>query len=718
MTSPRGRLPAFGLIATLMSLMMMSLATAGPVGASHYRSTQLTWDKTGPTTAVFTATASWRCNFFALDCDSTPSPAGTTFFADPITFGDGTFSNGQWTVVSIDSANNVVNARTTATKTYATPGPWLAFVESCCRLSPPLHRNNPDVGVRVETRVDFLNATGSPESAISPIVDCAKEAVCQFFVPATDPDGRQLVWRFSSSSEATAPGTGTFVQPGPVRAPNAATVDPATGLYRWDTTGANLNLTGDSYYSTQVTIESRNATGGVVSKVAVDFFIRLLDTTNNQPPVFDGPTPADGTTYNVAAGSLVSFAIQATDPNLADTVSLTVLGIPAGATFTAVASNPATGNFSWTPTAGGSTILTLTAADQNGAQATQRSVTINVISNQPPTSGAGGPYTGIEGSPIAISGTATDPDVGDTVTTAWTVTGAGNDAGASCAVAAPASLTTTVTCNDDGNYTLTLTATDDDGATAVSNASLTVGNVPPSIAISAPLDGAIFPINSLVNLNAAVSDPGANDDPLNCRVNWDDGVGTVASGAGANGGTCSASKTFSATGVYTITAFVDDGDGAVASDTVMIVVYDPSAGFVTGGGWIDSPAGAYLADPSLSGRANFGFVSKYKKGVTVPDGQTQFQFQAAGLNVHSDAYQWLVVAGSKAQFKGTGTLNGVAGHGFLLTAYDGGKSGVDRFRIKISDASGTVYDNNVAASDDLDTANPQNIAGGSIVIHR
>jgi hypothetical protein len=54
----------------------------------------------------------------------------------------------------------------------------------------------------------------------------------------------------------------------------------------------------------------------------------------------------------------------------------------------------------------------------------------------------------------------------------------------------------------------------------------------------------------------------------------------------------------------------------------------------------------------------------------------------------------------------------------LLTAYDGGKTGVDRFRIKIWDASGTVYDNNATASEDLDSANPQNIAGGSIVIHR
>ena len=43
---------------------------------------------------------------------------------------------------------------------------------------------------------------------------------------------------------------------------------------------------------------------------------------------------------------------------------------------------------------------------------------------------------------------------------------------------------------------------------------------------------------------------------------------------------------------------VTDKDGG--TDTIVastyVVVYDPSAGFVTGGGWINSPAGAYAAD--------------------------------------------------------------------------------------------------------------------------
>jgi hypothetical protein len=49
--------------------------------------------------------------------------------------------------------------------------------------------------------------------------------------------------------------------------------------------------------------------------------------------------------------------------------------------------------------------------------------------------------------------------------------------------------------------------------------------------------------------------------------------------------------------------------------TAMVVIYDPSGGFVTGGRWINSPLGAYTPSPNLIGEASFGFNSKYKRGV-------------------------------------------------------------------------------------------------------
>lgn len=122
---------------------------------------------------------------------------------------------------------------------------------------------------------------------------------------------------------------------------------------------------------------------------------------------------------------------------------------------------------------------------------------------------------------------------------------------------------------------------------------------------------------------------------------------------------------------------------------------------------------------AVSGKATFSFVAKYKKGRNVPDGQTQFQFNAANLSFHSDTYDWLIVAGQNlAQFKGSGTVNGVPGYDFILTAYDGDSNGdPDAFRIKITGPGGVVYDNKIGADNGITPANTQAIGGGSIVIH-
>jgi parallel beta-helix repeat protein len=179
-------------------------------------------------------------------------------------------------------------------------------------------------------------------------------------------------------------------------------------------------------------------------------------------------------------------------------------------------------------------------------------------------------------------------------------------------------------------------------------------------------------------------------------------------------------------GVYDLCVRGTDAyDNPGPEECILLVVYDPEGGFVTGGGWIDSPEGAYVPDPSLTGKANFGFVAKYKKGAQTPEGQTEFMFKVADLNFHSDSYEWLVVAGAKAKFKGTGTINGEGEYKFMLTGIDADLNEsdnfeVDRFRIKIwdevDDTEHVVYDNGLGADDDDDNATTE-IGGGSIVIH-
>jgi hypothetical protein len=82
------------------------------------------------------------------------------------------------------------------------------------------------------------------------------------------------------------------------------------------------------------------------------------------------------------------------------------------------------------------------------------------------------------------------------------------------------------------------------------------------------------------------------------------------------------------------------------------------------------------------------------------------------LNFHSSSYQWLVVnqAGSNAQFKGSGTINGAGDNKFMLWAGDGE---LDTFRIRI-----WTEDDDGVETDVYDNGNEQPIAGGSIIVHK
>jgi hypothetical protein len=211
-----------------------------------------------------------------------------------------------------------------------------------------------------------------------------------------------------------------------------------------------------------------------------------------------------------------------------------------------------------------------------------------------------------------------------------------------------------------------------------------------------------------------------------CSISWGDGSpdtpGVVGETSGS--GSCTGSHTYSSRTtpvVYEVTITVMDDCGGSRGGVTYVVLYDPTGGFVTGGGWIESPLGAYSPDPAAVGKANFGFVSKYQKGnSTIPTGDTQFHFNTAGFQFDSDAYDWLVISSPKARYRGTGRVNGVTGYGFELTAWDGqvsGGGGVDRFRIKIWQGSGNVvYDNERGAADGADPVTA--LGGGSIVIHK
>src|SRR5206468_11797272 len=88
------------------------------------------------------------------------------------------------------------------------------------------------------------------------------------------------------------------------------------------------------------------------------------------------------------------------------------------------------------------------------------------------------------------------------------------------------------------------------------------------------------------------------------------------------------SHAYSAAGIYTVTVTVTDQWGNADTGSTTVVVYDRAAGFVTGGGTIQSPAGALPSDPSHSGMGSLELAVAYRGGVTAPTGS--FDYRLAG----------------------------------------------------------------------------------------
>jgi len=452
-------------------------------------------------------------------------------------------------------------------------------------------------------------------------------------------------------------------------------------------------------------------------------------------PVNDVPT-ADGQSVVTDRDTPVAIQLTGADGDLevAQTLTFAIVDGPGQGTLSAF--DPATGRLLYTPALNyqGPDGFTFTVSDDATAggpalTSAPATVAIAVIPDNsapvlsPPVAT---PSVINENDTVTVSGLLTDADPTDThlIVIAW-----GDGAPDTVLELAPGVLAysathrylddqPTATASDVN--TVTVTADDGHGGTASATATVTVNNLPP-VVTSVEGPAAPLALGSSATVSVTFGDVGTLDTHI-VQISWDDGTADTILSSG--GFTRTASHTYAAAGVYTVGITVTDDDTGVATALFQyIVIHDPIGGFVTGGGWIISPPGAYVADPSLSGKATFGFVAKPKSGTTVPSGETQFQLHVAKFKFRSTVYEGLMIAGPTAQFTGSGTVNGSGNYGFIVTATDGqivGGFGVDEFRIRIWDkATGiVVYDNVLGALDAIGAANPQEIGGGSIVIHK
>ena len=154
--------------------------------------------------------------------------------------------------------------------------------------------------------------------------------------------------------------------------------------------------------------------------------------------------------------------------------------------------------------------------------------------------------------------------------------------------------------------------------------------------------------------------------------------------------------------VYSVDVRMDPANGyyhAPPAQTAALVVYDPAAGFTTGGGRV----------PDGGSNGNFGFSVKYVgKGANI-QGQALYVFRRGDgvMRLKSNAMQWLVINGNTAVFRGKATVNDVGNYVFEVRVVDNGELGsTDTFAIRIWQPDGSLLHELPAAA----------LGGGNLIV--
>jgi PKD repeat protein len=236
-----------------------------------------------------------------------------------------------------------------------------------------------------------------------------------------------------------------------------------------------------------------------------------------------------------------------------------------GSTVTLTAVPDATSRFlGWTGACAGTGPCTVTVAPDPPAPYVQA---VFGARNHPPTAHAGGPYAGVRGQSIALSGAgSSDPD-GDVLTYDWTFGDGSTGAGVS-----PTHAYASV-----GTFTVSLTVSDGQGGSHTATTTTTIDNRAP-IAAAGP--DQTIELGQTVTLNGSGStDP--DGDPLSYE--WRRADGTLL-------GTSATLTVPLALGVHEVTLTVRDGLGGQASDAVRVTVVDTTSPAVT----VTAPAGVII----------------------------------------------------------------------------------------------------------------------------
>ena len=213
--------------------------------------------------------------------------------------------------------------------------------------------------------------------------------------------------------------------------------------------------------------------------------------------------------------------------------------------------------------AAGTYALSLRLTDDNGGADTAKLTLVVGPKNRPPKANPGGPYTGVEGSPVSFDGTgSTDPD-GDALKYDWDF----GDASPHDTTATPSHVYV-----KNGTFTVKLFVTDSYGAkSTTAQTTATIANAAPVIvSFTGPANAPVA--GTATTVQASFTD-GGTADTHTAAFDWGDATssaGTVKESGGS--GTVTGTHTFTAAGQYTVRLRLSDNGGGADTATLDLTV--------------------------------------------------------------------------------------------------------------------------------------------------
>jgi hypothetical protein len=451
-------------------------------------------------------------------------------------------------------------------------------------------------------------------------------------------------------------------------------------------------LTGGSFFPIGTTTNAFTVTDAAGNSVSGSFTVTVLDATN--PEV---TCPANIVVSNDAGicGATVTYNIPFSD-NCSGASILQTSGLASGSVFPV-----------------GITTNTFVVTDASGNSSTcSFSITVNDTEN-PVISCSPSLSTPVNTLGCLANVTYSMPSFSDNCPGATITQTAGLPSGADFPL---------------GTTTNTFVVTDASGNTATCSFNVTITNSKPVVTSVLSSAGPIFPVSTATTLTAVWTDELAGG-PYTVTFIWNDGTANTVL-TGVSGFTASATHTYNTSAVFEPSIRVTDACGnqsnvvSGVSTYQYLAVYVVGSQFTTMGGWYNTPAGSYMAQPAFNGRVNMGNVVKPVSGVF--KGELELNINDYNLKVHAvnpTTWDYLTISGCCfAQFRGSCKVNNVTGYKVLVAQTDinyscGAYGGNNLIRVKVwnSTTGQVIYDTQPGDPDNALPTLPLN--GGAIQVH-